>query len=49
MIAVPIVNQMKARANTYFETPLSGVKNSPMVASATIVRLPPTQIGFETQ
>jgi hypothetical protein len=49
MIAAPIVNQMKVRANRYFHTPVTGVKNPPIVASATIVKLPPTHIGFDTQ
>ena len=43
------VNQMKQSAKRYFHGLPSGVKKSPMVASATIVRLPPTQMGLETQ
>ena len=48
-IAVPTVNQMKARAYTYCQAPLIGVKNTPSAASDTIVSDPPTQMGLDTQ
>src|SRR5919107_1785778 len=48
-IAAHTANQMKATANRYFPAPPSGVKNSPNVATAVMVRVPPSQIGFESQ
>src|ERR1700730_950572 len=42
-------NQMNAIANTYFQTPSRGSTNEVNAANAVIVRLPPSQIGFESQ
>ena len=48
-IAAHTANQMNASEKTYFQTPLSGVKNSPNVVTARIVSVPPSQIGFDSQ
>src|SRR3954452_14237446 len=48
-IAAHTANQMNPSANRYLPAPLSGVKNSPNVATAVIVSDPPSQIGFESQ
>lgn len=48
-IAAQTANQMKARPNTYFQPPSSGVKNAVQVATAVIVSEPPSHTGFESQ
>src|SRR4051794_18499328 len=48
-IAAQTANQMNASANTYLPAPCSGVKNSPKVAAAVMVSVPPSQIGFDSQ
>jgi hypothetical protein len=48
-MAVPMVNQMKASAYTYFHAPPIDPKNSSIAANDTIVSDPPIQIGLEIQ
>ena len=48
-IAAHTANQMNAIEKTYFQTPVSGVTNSPNVVTARIVSVPPSQIGFDSQ
>ena len=48
-IAAHTANQMNASEKAYFQTPVSGVKNSPNVVTARIVSVPPSQIGFDSQ